>query len=100
MIVYLFDLQVYHRKASKYLCDIDFIKDCHSHNTRYSSMSFSIPSVKTQGKHTFRYTGITLWNNLPMHVKQSQDLKQFKHNCKIFLIDSMARDECDNYVTY
>ena len=35
-----------------------------------------------------------------MHVKQSQDLRQFKHNCKKVVIDSIARDECDNYVTY
>ncbi len=79
--------KIYHKKAPKYLCHIDFIKDSHSHNTRYSTMSFSVPSVKTQGKHTFKYSGIFLWNNLPMYVKQSQ----FKHNCKKFQIDSMAR---------
>ena len=36
-------------------------------------------------KHSFAYSGIQLWNNLPESVKLSSTIESFKHKCKLYI---------------
>ena len=92
--------KIYNRLAPSYLCQSGFICDSHSHNTRYSTMSFNVPNVKSNGKVTFNYSGIVLWNKLPIRVKESKELNKFKKSCKLHLANAMVKEEKDDFVTY
>ena len=59
----------------------------HTHNTRSSYLSYSIPQVKTQGSKTFNFNAIKLWNNLPTGIKTSQNISGFKTKCKKTLFE-------------
>ena len=74
-----------------------FIKDSHLQNTRYSSMSFNIPSVKSSGKVSFNYQ--RCMNNLPTFVRQSLS-RNLKSVCKSYLGELMVKSEKDNFITY
>lgn len=52
----------------------------HSHRTRQATQSnLSVPKAKlTQSQHTFTYRGITLWNNLPQHIRTASSIHTFK----------------------
>ena len=91
--------KIYHRKAPQYLCHSGFINESHSHKTRYNAMAFSVPTVRSNGKVSFNYSGIVLWNNLPLQVKQCQDLQQFLKTCKSHL-GNMVKEEKDDFVSY
>ena len=47
------------------------------------SRRFTIPGVKDFGQKSFSYSGISLWNALPQHVRDSENLKVFKTWLKI-----------------
>ena len=36
-------------------------------------------------KHSFAYSGIQLWNNLPESVKSASTIESFKHKCKLYI---------------
>jgi hypothetical protein len=36
------------------------------------------------GKRTFHYSATTLWNSLPITLKESKSLEHFKRNSKIY----------------
>ena len=60
----------------------------HSHKTRLSHKgAFSIPKVKGNGKKSFNYLGITLWNNLPSCITQLNVLSSFKYAIKKHLLN-------------
>ena len=49
----------------------------HSHNTR---KRFFIPSIKTNnGKKSFIYYGPYIWNNIPIEIRNSNNLNNFKN---------------------
>ena len=50
--------KIYYNLAPQYLRQSGQINHCH--NTRYSNMAFNIPNVKSNGKNTFKYSGIVL----------------------------------------
>ena len=76
----------------------EFIQVSHPHRTRYSDKSFSIPNVNTQGKKSFRYNGIILWNSLPGSIKQIEDKQSFKRECKNLLFQKMSNIENSDYI--
>jgi hypothetical protein len=61
--------------------------EVHEINTRHK-VDFHVPSVRlTRIKKGLYYSGITLFNALPLRMKQaSQDVKKFKYELKAFLI--------------
>ena len=61
-------------------------------------MSFFVPSVKTNGKLSFQYTGIVSWNKLPRNVKQSKSLSVFKKVCKSHLMSVIVNNEQCEFV--
>ena len=91
--------KVYYKLAPTYLCNTGFICDNHSHVTRYSNMSFTVPPVKSNGKISFQYSGIKLWNNLPVSIRSSDTFSKFKKACKSHLIQCMQTDEASSFVT-
>ena len=82
---------IVHNIAPSYLCAIKRVS--HSYNTRWSSFSFTIPKVKTQGTLSFRYNSIKLWNSLPMFIKTVENKDDFKSKCKMFFRDTMVKEE-------
>ena len=75
---------IYHGTAPSYFNDVDAIS--HSHRTRISNMAFKIPSVNSQGKCSFKYNGILLWNKLPKKKRlYIKDKNVFKSECKLML---------------
>ena len=42
------------------------------------SRCFTIPGVKGFGQKSFSYRGISLWNALPQHVRDSENSSVFK----------------------
>ena len=38
-------------------------------------------------KHSLQFRGAEIWNTLPLHVKESTSLSDFKHKCKSYIYD-------------
>lgn len=91
--------KVFNGKAPNYLNQL-FTFHNKSHNTRYSSMSFSIPHVNSNGKKSFFYSGIILWNNLPNNVKKCKSYDAFKSMCKSHFSDQMINLDSDDFIFY
>ena len=92
--------KIYYNKAPQYLCQSSLISFCHQHNTRYSNMSFFVPNVKSNGKISFNYSGIVLWNKLPGNIKLCEDVCKFKSMCKNHLLSQMVQVEKHDFVEY
>ena len=50
------------------------------------SRRFTIPGVKDFGQKSFSYGGISFWNALPQHLRDSENLKVFKTRLKIHMM--------------
>ena len=83
--------QIVNKSAPDYLStDINMVRDLHSHNTRASVMSCQIPKVfNVMGRSTFCFTGVMLWNSLPLQLKLSQSRASFKNGVKSFLWEKL-----------
>ena len=55
-----------------------FEKSNNTHDTRNSMSVFTIPRVNKFGLNSFKYTGIKLWNNLPLNIKIKTSKNVFK----------------------
>ena len=86
---------IYHGTAPSYFEDFSLLS--HSHRTRHNNRAFDIPTVNSQGKISFKYNGIILWNSLPQTVRCIKDKQVFKRECKDFLFDSMSKEESSEY---
>ena len=75
-------------------------RDQHTINTRFSNSSFQLPSVNSFGKTSFIYTGISIWNKLPNHLKSSKNLSNFKNLVKKYLFQSLHVQESNPYIYY
>ena len=82
---------IYHGTAPSYFSDFD--APSHSHRTRNSNMAYLIPNVHSQGKCSFQYNGILLWNKLPQKIKSIKVKNMFKSECKLMLMDKMFKKE-------
>ena len=67
-----------------------FILDCnlHNYNTRASAnLHFHLPRHRTSAfQHTIKFSGPSIWNNLPLSLRNSASLSIFKHKLKTYLI--------------
>lgn len=72
----------------------------HNYNTRRSRLAYVVPRVNTQGSHTFYYSGIKLWNDLPIDIKECSSREVFKKACKKHLFEKMEWLENRDSVTW
>ena len=76
--------------APEYLTE--FFKKGSSVNN-YTLRSTSLDNLHVQrpntnfGKRTFQYSGIILWNSLPLTLKECMNLELFKRHCPIHLLN-------------
>ena len=66
---------IHNKTAPSYMCDIK--RKAHGYNTKTSKIAYDRPSVKSQGLLTFKYVGITLFNNLPIALKNNKKQVRF-----------------------
>lgn len=72
---------------SDYLAENKLI---HNYNTRQKD-DFHTHAVKTEtGKRAIKYKGSTLWNNLPVDIKNIQSSHTFKYKLKNYLLQSLV----------
>ena len=58
----------------------------HSYNTR-CAFNFNIPKNKLEfGKKSISYQGVKMWNNIPINIKNSGNIKHFKDTYKKVLV--------------
>jgi hypothetical protein len=86
---------VFNGNAPSYLCNIEDTR--HEYNTR-SQSSYILPHVKTQGKKTFKYNGIRLWNSLSLELRCSNSKEIFKQNLKEVFMLKMKDEEESEFV--
>ena len=70
----------------------------HSHHTRNAAYSFSLPSVKSHGHNSFLFNGIKKWNSCNKSVKMCSSKDVFKSKCKLYLMEEMRKEECNDFV--
>ena len=63
-----------------------FEKSNNTHDTRNSMSVFTIPRVHKFGLNSFKYTGIKLWNNLPLTIKTKTSKNVFKKSVKQYTL--------------
>ena len=56
-------------------------------------MKYVIPEIKTQGKKTFMYNGVKLWNSLPDSIKLIEVNDNFKKKCKKHVFSLMKKNK-------
>lgn len=72
--------------APKYLgSQIVMVHTQHTHETRASVRSCKVPSAKSVARNSFFYTGIMLWNSLPLNIKMAETKRDFKQKVRVFL---------------
>ena len=57
----------------------------HAHETRASVRSCKVPCVNSEARKSFFYTGIILWNSLPLHIKMAVTKRDFRHKVRAYL---------------
>jgi hypothetical protein len=70
---------------------IDMVYNQQSYNTRASVMSRKIPRVNNTARSTFFYTGICLWNILPLEIKRIESKNVFKKQEKVFIWTRLSK---------
>lgn len=78
--------KIFHGRCPDYL-KVDFkrVSSVHNYSTRGSLYNFKVPRVNGQAQHTFYSTAINLWNSLPTHIKQLNEISVFKARVKNYL---------------
>ena len=65
-----------------------YVKDVHSYSTRANMYNFSVPKCYGKENMTFYYCAIKDWNDLPNHLKNLNNLNQFKRSVKSYLLSN------------
>ena len=78
---------VFNLDAPSYIIDMIKRNNC-EHDTR-STSDFVLPSVKSQGKKTFCYCGVKLWNSLKKDIRYANSKHAFKDNLKSLLLNEL-----------
>jgi hypothetical protein len=62
----------------------------HNYSTRLSQKGpYCLPKVKGQGSKSFAFSGIKLWNDLPVNLTKINRLQSFKVAIKSHLMNSI-----------
>ena len=75
--------------APEYLSDnLHSISDVHSYSLRSTTLHhLHVPRPKSEYfKRTFQYSGIILWNSLPVDIKMVKKLDTFKKKCSSYFL--------------
>ena len=76
--------------APEYLTE--FFKKCSSlRSTRLDNLHVQRPNTNF-GKRTFQYSGIILWNSLPLTLKECKNLELFKRHSSIYLLNKQETE--------
>jgi hypothetical protein len=72
-----------------------YISDIHSRPTRQSEHGdLYIPQVRTNYmKRSLQFNGPSLWNKLPLHIRNANSLNSFKWSCKGWIISLRTMEE-------
>ena len=70
-----------------------FEKSINTHDTRNSMSVFTIPRVNNCGLNSFKYTGIKLWNNLPLNIKIKTYTNVFKKSGKQYMMSQLKSQQ-------
>ena len=70
----------------------------HRYGTRRSELACVVPRVMGPGKSSFKYTGICLWNSLPVSVKRCNCKHNFKKQVRLFLWNKLESRERNMFV--
>ena len=93
--------KIFNGTAPSYLIDnFTTVSSIHSHNTRRSSCSYFQPSVKSSMLNSFLIKGIKDWNSLPIHIKHSSNIDNYKKSVKQLLYDRAKFEVESEYVYY
>ena len=66
---------------------LDFRSDTLTYNLRDSDGTFAIPQPHTNYcKRSLSYSGVVLWNSLPLNIRQSLSLNEFKSKLKNLIL--------------
>ena len=66
-----------------------FRSDTLTYNLRDSDGTLAIPQPRTNHcKRSLSYSGVVLWNSLPLNIRQSLSLNEFKSKLKNYDFDS------------
>jgi hypothetical protein len=75
-----------------------FVRNIHVHRYPTSSaMNFNCNFLPRQniGYTSFHFTAISLWNSLPIEIKEASSLKVFKARLKRHLLDKQVIQRCN-----
>ena len=85
--------------APEYMkCNINLVQNHHRYRTRASDLSCVVPRIGSFGKSSFMYTGIVLWNDLPLSVKQCISKDVFKKQVKSYLWSKLGANNLNVYI--
>ena len=88
--------KIFNCSAPSYMCEY-VEQHKRVYNTRYSYNSFTVPQVNSNGKLTFKWNGVKLWNKLPNYIKSCDSKKKFKSQYKKYLFNEMIKVENSIY---
>ena len=75
--------RIRHNLAPRYLLpNFKSISSVHSHNTRGSNLNFSLPKYLSLSPHSFAFTAIKQWNQLPTGLKSIVEFRVYKQRLK------------------
>ena len=88
---------VYNGSAPSYLCSMI---NSNVQTTTRSQATFILPHVKTQGKKSFKYNGIKLWNLLSIENRNIESRNDFKKRAKKCMFLNMKKEYENEFVYY
>ena len=61
---------------------------------------FTISRVNKFGLNSFKYTGIKLWNNLPLTIKTKTSKNVFKKSVKQYMMSQLIANSHNVFIYY
>ncbi len=93
--------RVFNHTSPEYMShNLNLVSSIHSHETRFSLLSYFIPGVSSHGKSSFFYTGAKIWNSLPNKIKCELCIRKFKTKVKEFLFKEYMTKSTQDFVFY
>ena len=85
---YVLLYRTFHGLSPQYLVDLFSFQSSNFYSLRsVSNGNLCIPSHKTNlFKNSFQYSGVHLWNSLPLNIRMSPSVSSFKYHIKNFII--------------
>ena len=80
--------KIFNGMSPDYMHDLFEFQSSGSYTLRSETNSeLRLPKFKTNlFKNSLQYSGVIIWNELPINIRKSQSLAIFKRNVEIFLL--------------